>query len=65
MLLWPFKAVWKIAGLIFDLVGNLLAIILGLAFVIVGVLLTLTLVGAIVGIPMIIFGTALMLRGLF
>lgn len=65
MLLWPFKAVWKIAGLIFDLVGNLLSIVIGLSFIIVGVLLTLTIIGAIVGIPMIIFGTALMLRGLF
>ena len=42
-----------------------LAVILGLVFLIVGVVLTATVVGAIVGIPFIIFGLLLMVRGLF
>jgi hypothetical protein len=43
----------------------LVAVILGLVFLIVGVVLTVTVVGAIVGIPFIIFGLLLTVRGLF
>jgi len=45
--------------------GRLVAVILGLVFLIVGVVLTVTIVGAIVGVPFIIFGLLLMVRGLF
>jgi hypothetical protein len=43
----------------------LVAVILGLVFLIVGVVLTATLIGAIVGIPFFIFGLFLIVRGLF
>jgi len=45
--------------------GRLVAVILGLVFLIVGAVLTVTVIGAIVGIPFIIFGLFLMVRGLF
>jgi len=45
--------------------GRLVAVILGLVFLIVGGILTITVVGAIVGIPFIIFGLLLIVRGLF
>jgi hypothetical protein len=41
------------------------AVLLGLVFLIVGVVLTVTVIGAIVGVPFIIFGLLLMVRGLF
>lgn len=53
-ILWPFWALWK-----------LIAVTLGLVFLIVGVVLTATVVGAVVGIPFLIFGFLLTLRGLF
>jgi hypothetical protein len=37
----------------------------GLVFLIVGVILTVTVIGAIVGIPLIVFGLLLIIRGLF
>lgn len=63
--LWPFWAIWKLVIGIVAGTGRLVAVILGLVFLIVGVVLTITVVGAIVGIPFIIFGLLLMVRGLF
>ena len=63
--LWPFWAIWRLVELILAGTGRLVAVILGLVFLIVGVVLTVTVIGAIVGIPFIIFGLLLTLRGLF
>jgi len=63
--LWPFWAIWKLVVGIVAGTGRLEAVILGLVFLIVGVVLTITVVGAIVGVPFIIFGLLLMVRGLF
>ena len=64
-ILWPFWALWKLVIGIVAGTGRLVATILGLVFLIVGAVLTVTIVGAIVGIPFIIFGLLLILRGLF
>jgi hypothetical protein len=64
-ILWPFWALWKLVAGIVAGTGRLVAAILGLVFMIVGVVLTATIIGAIVGVPLIIFGLLLMLRGLF
>jgi hypothetical protein len=63
--LWPFWAIWKLVIGIVAGTGRLVAVILGLVFLIVGVVLTVTVVGAIVGIPFFIFGLLLIFRGLF
>ncbi len=63
--LWPFWALWKLVTGILLTTGRLVAVILGLVFLIVGVVLTVTVIGAFVGIPFIIFGLFLMVRGLF
>jgi hypothetical protein len=47
--LWPFWAIWRLVGLILAATGRLVAVILGLVFLIVGVVLTVTVIGAIVG----------------
>jgi hypothetical protein len=63
--LWPFAALWRLLAFIIELTGRLLAAILGLVLMIVGVILTVTIVGALVGVPLIIFGFLLILRGFF
>jgi hypothetical protein len=63
--LWPFAAIWNLVAWIVNLTGRLVAVILGLVFLIVGVILTITIVGAILGIPMILFGILLVIRGLW
>ena len=64
-LLWPFIALWKLVAGIIAMTGRLVAAILGLALMIVGIIVSLTIIGAIVGIPLIIFGFLLILRGFF
>ncbi len=63
--LWPFVALWRLITGIVALTGRLLAVVLGFVFLVVGLIVTLTVVGAIVGIPLMIFGFLLILRGLF
>ncbi len=65
ILLAPFKAIWRLVTFIFELTGRLLAVILGIVLMIVGVVLSVTLIGAIIGIPLAIFGFTLTVRGLF
>jgi hypothetical protein len=63
--LWPFAAVWKLVAIIVEMTGRLLAMILGIVFMLVGVLVSLTIVGAIIGIPLSIVGFLLFIRGIF
>jgi hypothetical protein len=65
LLLWPFKLVWRLAALILELTGRLIAVALGLVLMIIGVVASLTVVGTVVGIPLIIFGFLLVIRGMF
>ena len=64
-LLWHFVALWKFIAAIVGLTGRLLAVVLGLVLMILGVVLCVTIIGAIAGIPMIIVGFLLVLRGIF
>lgn len=63
--LWPFWAIWELVTWILKLTGRVVAIVLGLALMIVGVLISLTVIGAIVGVPLLLFGLLLVFRGLF
>jgi hypothetical protein len=50
-LLWPFWAIWRLLFFIIELTGRLVGGILGLVFMIVGIVATITVIGAVVGIP--------------
>ena len=63
--LWPFVAIWKLLAVIVEMTGRLLAMILGIVLMIVGVLVSLTIVGAIIGVPLAIVGFLLFIRGIF
>lgn len=65
LLLWPVVLAWRFVTMIANLTGILLAILLGLVFMMVGWFLISTIVGAIVGIPLFIFGLLLLIRGLY
>jgi hypothetical protein len=65
VLLWPFWLVWKLVEFILSLTGRLIAVVLGLVLMLVGVILTLTIVGAILGVPLFLVGLLLVFRGLF
>jgi hypothetical protein len=60
--LYPFWLIWKLVAGIILFTGRLVGAILGLVLMIVA---SLTIVGLIVGIPLIIFGFLLMMRSIF
>lgn len=63
-LLWPFIALWRLLAGIITLTGRFVAMLIGVVFIFVGLLVSLTIVGAIVGIPLALFGLLLVVRGL-
>ena len=63
--LWPFAAIWKLLAVIVELTGRFVAMVLGLVLILVGVIVSLTVIGAIIGIPLAIVGLLLLLRGIF
>ncbi len=64
-ILWPLVALWRLLAGIVEMTGRFVAILVGFVLLVVGGILTLTIVGAIVGIPLALFGISLMLRGVF
>jgi len=65
VLLWPFYAIWRLLTFILNVVGRLLCALLGIAIMIGGVAITLSVVGAPLGIPLASLGFLLLVRALF
>ena len=65
LLLWPFYAIWRLLSLILELLGRLLCAVLGIVLMAAGVAVSLSIVGAIVGIPLASFGFLLLVRSMF
>lgn len=63
--LWPFAALWKLLAVIVELTGRFVAMVLGLVLILVGGIVSLTVIGAIIGIPLAVVGLLLLLRGIF
>jgi len=61
----PFTLIGKLVTLTLDLTGRLVVVILGAALMLAGGLLCLTVIGAVVGIPLGVIGLMIVLRGLF
>lgn len=65
LLLWPFYALWKLLSLILNITGRIICAILGIALMIAGAAISLSVIGAILGVPLIAFGFLLAVRSLF
>ena len=63
--LWPFIALWRLLATIVELTGRFVAMVLGIVLIIAGAIVSLTVVGAIVGVPLAIIGFLLFMKGLF
>ena len=61
----PFVWLWKFLAFILELTGRLLGAVLGMLLMVVGLVLTITVIAAPVGIPLIVFGFLLLLRSFF
>jgi hypothetical protein len=64
-LTWPFVALWKLLAGILTLTGRLIGSVIGLALMIVGAVLIVTVIGSPIGIPLAAFGLLLMVRSIF
>ena len=65
LLLWPFYAIWRFLTFILGVVGRLVCAALGLVLMMGGVAVTLSVIGAPVGIPLAALGFLLLVRALF
>ena len=62
---WPFWALWRLVSWIVLFAGRLIAVLLEFLLMLAGFLLSLTVIGALIGIPLFIVGILLVFRGLF
>ena len=65
ILLWPFYAIWWLITFVFEIIGRVLSAILGIGLMFAGVAITLSVIGAPVGIPLAALGFLLLIRALF
>ncbi len=63
--LWPFAALWRLLAVIVEMTGRFVAMVLGILLILAGVLVSLTIIGAIIGVPLAIIGVLLFFRGMF
>ena len=64
-ILWPFYAICRVLTFILELTSRIIAAIIALALMAAGVSITLSVVGAPLGIPIAAFGFLLLVRALF
>lgn len=65
VLLWPFYAIWRLLTFVLNLIGRVISALVGIALMVGGVAITLSVVGAPVGIPLASLGFLLLVRALF
>ena len=65
ILLWPFYAIWRLVTFVFEIIGRLLSALLGIGLMFAGIAITLSVVGAPLGIPLAALGFLLLIRALF
>jgi predicted hotdog family 3-hydroxylacyl-ACP dehydratase len=65
LLLWPFYALWRLLTFILRATGRLVCALTGLAMMAVGVAVSLSIIGAPLGIPLVLLGFLLLVRAMF
>jgi hypothetical protein len=58
-------AIWKFLAVLTALTGRLIAGSIGLVLLIIGIILSFTFIGAVIGTPLILLGLLLVARALF
>jgi len=65
ILLWPFYAIWRFLTFILRAVGRLICALIGIGLMVAGVAVTMSIVGAPLGIPLVSLGFLLLVRAIF
>ena len=64
-LLWPLAALWDLVARLLEISGRLVGLVVGGALTLCGVILSITVIAAPIGIPLAILGFLIMLRSIF
>ena len=64
LLLWPFWAVWRLLAFILEFTGRTVGVVLALVLLILGAVASITVIGAVIGVPLIVVGLSLLARAL-
>ena len=64
LVFWPVLALWRVVGETVLVLGRTAALVVGLALLGAGGVLALTVVGAVLGVPLLFLGAALVARAL-
>lgn len=65
VVLWPIVLVWKLITGLVELTGILIALLVGFAFMMIGVALCLTVIGSVIGVPLLFLGILITLRAIY
>lgn len=65
MLTFPFRLLFKIAMFFITLIGKGLSLLLGIFLTLIGILISMTIVGLIIGLPIMMLGLSIILSALF
>lgn len=65
VLLWPLSMIWSLASFILEFIGRMLCALIGIVLMVVGVVLTMSIAAAPIGIPLAAFGFLLLIRAIF
>lgn len=65
LLLLPLVLIWRPVSMLVQITGILLALLIGFIFMVVGVALSMTVVGAVIGVPLLFLGVMITLRAIY
>ncbi|HZJ85563.1 MAG TPA: hypothetical protein VFC83_00430 [Erysipelotrichaceae bacterium] len=65
MLTFPFRLLFEIAMFFITLIGKGLSLLLGIFLTLIGILISMTIVGLIIGLPIMMLGLSIILSALF
>lgn len=65
VLSWLCRFLWRLVTAVLTMTGRLIVLAIGLALLLVGMLFTMTGIGAVIGVPLIALGLLLIARGIF
>lgn len=62
---WPLMLLWRFVTFVTNVIGILLALIIGLGLMALGLFLSSTIIGLVVGVPLFILGLLLLIRAIY
>lgn len=64
-ILWPFYAIWRLVTFVLEITSRIICALIGIALMAAGTAITMSIIGAPLGIPIAAFGFLLLVRALF